>query len=226
MLLDSFNVAPIRPEQVRTIEVGARTTIGDALYLDATYYYSFYTNFIGFNIGVDLGFSGTNITSAQAYRVSANATDRVTTQGFSLGGNYYFGDYFSLNGNYSWNVLNTATEDPIVPAFNTPEHKYNIGLSGRDVPMNLGSIVVNDFGFNVTYKWVDGFIFEGSPQFTGFIDSYGLLDAQINFTSRKINTTFKIGASNLLNNEVFTVYGGPRIGRLAYVSATYNFEKR
>lgn len=226
MLLDSFNVAPIQPEQVRTVEIGARTTIGEALYLDATYYYSFYDNFIGFNLGVDLGFSGANITSAQAYRVAANATDRVTTQGFSIGGNYYFGDYFSLNGNYSWNILNTATEDPIIPAFNTPEHKYNIGLSGRDVPLNLGSIIFNDFGFNVTYKWVDGFIFEGSPQFTGFIDAYGLMDAQINFTSRKINTTFKIGASNLLNNEVFTVYGGPRVGRLAYISATYNFEKR
>ncbi|MEM8583868.1 MAG: TonB-dependent receptor [Bacteroidota bacterium] len=225
-LLDTFNVAPIRPEQVRTFEVGARTTIGDALFLDATYYYSFYDNFIGFNIGLDPTISGPNIVTSQAFRVAANATDRVTTQGFSIGGNFYFGDYYTINGNYSWNILNTQTEDPIIPAFNTPEHKYNIGISGRDVPLSFGNVIVNDFGFSVAYKWVDGFIFEGSPQFTGFVDAYGLLDAQINFTARKINTTIKIGASNILDNQVFQVYGGPNIGRLAYISATYNWEKR
>ncbi|MFT6512394.1 MAG: outer membrane receptor protein involved in Fe transport, partial [Neolewinella sp.] len=58
------------------------------------------------------------------------------------------------------------------------------------------------------------------------IESYGMLDAQFNFTVSKINTTIKIGASNLLDNQVFQVYGGPRIGRLAYISATYNLVKR
>ncbi|MEL6140756.1 MAG: TonB-dependent receptor, partial [Bacteroidota bacterium] len=135
--LQFFDVAPIRPEKVRTLEVGARTIIADKLFLDATYYYSFYTDFIGFNLGVDLGFIGPNITFADAFRVSANATDRVTTQGFSLGANYYFGDYFTVNGNYSYNRLNTETDDPIIPAFNTPEHKYNLGFSGRDVPLKI-----------------------------------------------------------------------------------------
>ena len=57
----------------------------------------------------------------------------VTTQGFSIGLNYYFAKYYQLKGNYSWNVLNTNSDDPIIPAFNTPEHKYNIGFSGRDM---------------------------------------------------------------------------------------------
>ena len=223
--LNFFDVAPIRPERVRTLEAGIRTTVGEKLYLDATYYYSFYTDFIGFNLGVDLSFFGANITGAQAYRVSANARDQVTTQGFSIGSNYYFGDYFTLNGNYSFNRLNTATDDPIIPAFNTPEHKYNIGVAGRDVPLFLGEFIPS-FGFNVTYKWVDGFLFEGSPQFTGLIEAYGLLDAQVNFAVPSINTTFKLGASNLLDNDVFQVYGGPRIGRLAYLSATYTLDQR
>jgi outer membrane receptor protein involved in Fe transport len=226
-LQEFFDVAPIRPERVRTVEAGVRTTLFDKLYLDATYYYSFYTDFIGFNLGVEASFDPTTnlLNSAQAFRVAANATDRVTTQGFSIGTNYYFGNYFVFNGNYSFNRLNTATDDPIIPAFNTPEHKYNIGISGRDVPLSLGNLT-EDFGFNVTYKWVQGFLFEGSPQFTGFIDSYGMLDAQVNTEIPSLNLTLKIGASNLLDNEVFTVYGGPRIGRLAYVSATYNWQKR
>ncbi len=227
-LLDYFSVAPIRPEKVQTVEAGYRTTLFDRLYLDATYYYSFYQDFIGYNIGID-AFINTisgGITGAQAYRVAANATDRVTTQGFSIGASLYFQQYYSINGNYSWNKLNTETDDPIVPAFNTPEHKYNVGFSGRDITLRFGGTSIPNFGFSVNYKWIDEFIFEGSPQFTGIIPSYDMLDAQINVTVNKLNTTFKLGASNILDNKVFQTYGGPRIGRLAYFSATYEFKKK
>lgn len=224
--LEIFDIPAIRPEKVRTLEVGARTTLGESIYLDATYYYSTYRDFIGFNIGVDVTELNGIISAAQAYRVAANARDEVTTQGFSIGGNYYFAKYFTLNGNYSWNVLNTATDDPIIPAFNTPEHKYNLGISGRNVPIGFLGKSIREFGFSVAYKWVDSFLFEGSPQFTGIIDSYGLLDAQINTEIKPINTTLKIGASNVLDNQVYQVYGGPKIGRLAYVSLTYNWNKK
>lgn len=227
-VLEYFDVDPIRPEQVRTVEAGYRTLVGEKLFLDATYYFSFYQDFIGFNFGVDANFDpNTGLpTNVQAFRVAANATDRVTTQGFSVGYNYYFWDKFVLNGNYSWNKLNTATDDPIIPAFNTPEHKFNIGVSSRDIDLNLGFVTLKSFGFNVNYKWIDSFIFEGSPQFTGVIPQYDLLDAQVNWKAPSINTTFKLGASNLLNNEAFQTYGGPRIGRLAYFSILYDFEKK
>lgn len=226
--LDFFDVAPIRPEQVRTVELGYRNTLWEKLFLDATYYYSFYTDFIGFNLGVDASFDNVTglPTDIQAYRVAANATDRVTTQGFSVGLNYYFGKFFVFNGNYSWNRLNTVTDDPIIPAFNTPEHKFNLGVSGRDVELNLGNWNIKNLGFNVNYKWIDSFLFEGSPQFTGIIPQYDLLDAQINWRYPEWNTTFKLGASNILNNETFQTYGGPRIGRLAYFSVTYDWVKQ
>jgi iron complex outermembrane recepter protein len=226
--LSFFNVDPIRPEKVRTVEVGYRNTFADKVYVDATYYYSVYRDFIGFNIGVDARFD--NLTglpvAVQAYRVAANARDQVTTQGFSVGWSYYFSQNYVFNGNYSWNKLNTQSDDPIIPAFNTPEHKYNLGFSGRDIEFNFLGINFPDFGFNVNYKWIDEFIFEGSPQFTGIIPSYDLLDAQVNWTMPKINTTFKIGASNILNNQTFQTYGGPRIGRLAYAALTYDWVKK
>lgn len=226
--LEYFNVAPIQPEKVRTVEAGFRTTLAEKVYLDATYYYSFYRDFIGYNIGVDATFASGffSLVDAQAYRIAANATEQVTTQGFSIGTNYYFSQYFVFNGNYSWNKLNTVTDDPIIPAFNTPEHKYNLGLSGRNIPLNLGFARLPNFGFSINYKWIDGFIFEGSPQFTGEIPSYDLLDAQINWNVAKLNSTFKLGASNILNNETFQTYGGPRIGRLAYFSILYEFKKK
>ena len=42
---------------------------------------------------------------------------------------------------------------------------------------------------------------------------------------QKIFCTFKLGASNLLNNYHYEVYGGPRIGRLAYFSILLDIEK-
>lgn len=244
-LFDDIDVAPIRPEKVRTFEVGYRTTLWNSLYLDAAYYYNFYNDFIGYNIGVvaPVSVGVLDVTRVRAYRVAANSTNQVTTQGFALGMNYYFSTYFQLSGNYSWNKLNKLdVEDPIVPAFNTPEHKFNIGISGRDLPF-LG---LKRTGFNVTYKWIQGFLFEGSPQFTGFIPTYDMVDAQWNVTFDRIHTTFKIGVSNLFgikplfedspngdsrlkaafNNRNFQTYGGPRIGRMAYISAVYNLERR
>lgn len=223
--LDSFDVAPVRPEQVRTFEAGYRTTLFERLYVDLGYYYSFYRNFIGYNIGIDAEFDQTGFPSdITVYRVAANSTNEVTTQGFSIGANLYFAKYYQLSGNYSWNRLNKAfPDDPIIPAFNTPEHKFNIGISGRDVPLNLGLFKLQKTGFNINYRWVEGFLFEGSPQFTGFIPDYALVDAQVNADFPKLNLNLKIGASNLLNNRVFTTYGGPRIGRLAYISLLYNW---
>ncbi|MBK9688130.1 MAG: TonB-dependent receptor [Saprospiraceae bacterium] len=221
--LKYFNIAGVRPEKVKTMEIGYRTTLFNNTYIDGSYYYSRYNDFLGYVIGIKSDFDP--LTSfpqnIQAYRYAANSTNQVTTQGFSVGLNHYFMEHYMLAGNYSWNKLNKLdVDDPIIPAFNTPEHKYNISLSGRDVH-GLG---LNKFGFNVNYKWVSSFIFEGSPQFTGRIPSYALVDAQINFALSKLNAVIKIGASNVLNNKIYQTYGGPRIGRMAYISYLYDFK--
>lgn len=213
-----FDIDPIRPEQVQTIEAGYRTTLGEKVYVDAGYYFSRYKNFIGFNIGIDAEFGDTGLpTDLQVFRYSANSKSTVTTQGFNIGVNYYIDNNFMLAGNYSWNQLVSADEDdPIIPAFNTPEHKFNISFSARDLESRWGR--GNKWGFGVNYKWVEGVLFEGSPQFTGFVPTYDLVDAQANYFVESISTTFKFGASNVLNNEVIQVYGGPTVGRLAYFS--------
>jgi len=218
--LDYFNVAPIQPEQVRTLEFGYRGMY-KKLYVDLGYYYSWYTNFIGFQLGLDANITDFGISNLQAYRVAANAQSRVTTQGLAVGGNYYHNRWLSFNFNYSWNRLNVeGTADPIIPAFNTPEHKFNVGLSGREIVTEFAGITLADWGFNINYKWIEGFLFEGSPQFTGRIPTYDMVDAQINKNLPALKMNVKLGASNLLNKKVFQVYGGPRVGRLAYLMLT------
>ena len=222
--LNYISVDPIQPEKVKTAEVGYRATLFNNLYLDANYYFSVYDDFIGYNIALDIEFDGPEdfIPDVnEVIRIASNATESVTTQGFSVGAGYYFGNYYAFNGNYSFNNLVSDVDDPIVPAFNTPKHKYNLGLSGRDIPVGK-----NAFGANINYKWIEGFLFEGSPQFTGFVPSYGLLNGQVNLKVTKWNTTFKLGATNILDNQSFQTYGGPRIGRLAYASVLYEWKNR
>ena len=229
------DVAPIQPEEVKTFEVGYRTTLWEKLYADLSGYFNSYDNFIGYKIGLELPFDlieifpGTflelpRFNDLQAYRVAANSSQNVKSQGFAGALNYYIGKYYMVNGNYSWNKLITQETDDIIPAFNTPEHKYNFGFSGRKVPLGSGNNY--EIGFNLNYKWIQGFIFEGSPQFTGIIPSYSMLDVQFNISKIKSHLTLKIGASNILNNKQFQTYGGPRIGRLGYISLTYDFKQK
>jgi outer membrane receptor protein involved in Fe transport len=98
-------------------------------------------------------------------------------------------------------------------------------VNGRDINSKVFGYDISSWGYSVNWKWQTGFVFEGSPQFTGDVPAYGMVDAQINkyFPSEKL--TIKIGASNLLNNKVIQVYGGPRVGRLAYFSLLFDFSK-
>ena len=228
--LKFFSVKPIQPEKARSVEIGYRTTLFDKIYIDANYYYSRYTDFIGYKIGVKYDTVGNNnpdayeisLQSIQAYRMAANAENTVTTQGASIGINYYLHPNYSLNGNYSWNKLNEeGTEDPIIPAYNTPEHKYNLGLIVRDLHLSSTNSMARNFSFSINYKWVEGFTYEGSPQFTGNVPTYDLIDVQLSKKLPELNATLKVGSSNILNNKHYEVYGGPYIGRMTYCSLLF-----
>lgn len=225
--LEYFNVPPIKPERVYTVELGYRGTIGNDLYIDLTGYYSIYNNFIGYRIGVQSDFNPITFlpVNTEILRIASNSRDVVHTRGVAVQAIYSFAKFFNVNGNYSYNELDLrGSDDPLIPAFNTPKHKFNVGIGARDIKWKIGKVGLNNWGFNVNYKWVEGFRFEGSPQFSGEIPSYGTLDAQISWDYKKAKTTFKIGAQNLLNNKVYQVYGGPRVGRLAYISIVFNNE--
>lgn len=226
--LEYYDVAPIQPEKVRTFEVGYRGTFGNKLYVDASYYYSIYDDFIGYNIGMDIPYTPNNPLPGNftVYRVAANATGNVTTQGFSVGMNYYFWKNYALTTNYSFNKLISGDDDPIIPAFNTPQNKINIGVNARDLNTDFGFFRLRNWGFGINYKWIEGFQYEGSPQFTGYVPGYYMVDAAVSANFKKINTTFKLGASNLTDNRVYTVYGGPYIGRMAYFSVVYEWLNR
>lgn len=226
--LSYFNVDPIKPEEVKTIEFGWRTSLfKDKLYIDVNYYYSWYTNFIGYKIGARPNWPIASIPIPQVYRVATNSKDVVTTQGFTAGVNYFYKKYLGFATNYSWNVLDRqGSTDPLIPAFNTPEHKYNIGINGRDFDINFFGKPSRFWGYGINYKYQTGFMFEGSPQFTGEVPAYYMIDAQISKRIPAWFCTFKLGSNNLTDNRVYQVYGGPQVGRLAYFSILFELDSR
>ncbi|MBK8498918.1 MAG: TonB-dependent receptor [Flavobacteriales bacterium] len=244
--IDWFNVERIRPEKVRTIEVGYRGTHLEKFYIDASAYASWYTDFIGYIIGLSGRFDQTNgfpIGGLQAYRLAANATSTVQTQGANIGVSY-FRKKMTYSINYSYNKLASGDDDPIIPAFNTPLNKFNLGFTAHD--MKVPGTDKRNLGFGINWKLVEGFTFTGSPQFTGPIPSYDMVDAQVNVKFPVQHLTIKLGASNLfgilplfddavesgdkfdrvLDNRVRMVYGGPYVGRLGYLQLIYELDKR
>jgi iron complex outermembrane recepter protein len=235
-ILKYFSLDPIRPEKVKSIEVGFQQRIFENVEksgkvvsaLDAVggAYFSVYDDFIGYKLGVRSGFDPVFALpiNVQAYRYATNSKNTVTTNGASIALTYLYRKV-QFSGNYSWNKLRSAVNDSIIPAYNTPEHKYNLSISARSLPITIGSFKYDKFGFGINYKFIEGFRFEGSPQFTGDILSYNLLDVQLSFGFKKINSTLKIGAANALNNLHYETYGGPLLGRMAYASWLYDFTR-
>jgi outer membrane receptor protein involved in Fe transport len=245
--LEYFNVDRLRPEQVRTIEAGYRGTHADKFYVDLSAYSSWYTDFIGYLIGISTDFdpvTGFPIGGLQVYRLAANSTQQVRTQGANVGVTYYR-NKMTYGANYSYNELVTGEDDPIIPAFNTPRNKFNVSLTGHDMKLPFSGGKPH-FGWGLAWRFIEGFTFEGSPQFTGAIPSYDMLDVQVNAKFPTRNLVVKLGCSNLFgftplvdprvpsgerlerawDNQVLMVFGGPNIGRLAYVQLIYELDRR
>ena len=219
-----FSIDPIRPEKAQSFEIGYRATLAERVFLDVSAFATFYQHFIGYRIGIDAPFDTNgqiqNLSQIRVYRYAANSTSDVVTQGANVGVNYYYWKQHAVSGNYSFNKLAIKDEsDPIIPAFNTPLHKFNVGMNGRELWPNAAG---NTWGYALNYKWVDTYFWEGSPQFTGPVPSFALLDAQVNYTLKKSGLNFKVGCANLLNNLHIEAYGGPLIGRMAFAAIQYD----
>jgi outer membrane receptor protein involved in Fe transport len=223
-----FNIDPIRPEQAQSLEIGYRATLAERVFLDVSAFASYYKYFIGYRIGIDAPFDSSgqiqNLSQIRVYRYAANSQSDVVTQGANIGVNYYYWKQHAVTFNYSYNkLLLKDNQDAIIPAFNTPIHKLNIGLNGRELWPNAAG---NTWGYALNYKWVDSYFWEGSPQFTGPVPSFDLMDVQVNYTLKKSGINFKVGCANLLNNLHIEAYGGPLIGRMAYAAIQYEWAKK
>ena len=101
--------------------------------------------------------------------------------------------------------------DIFITAFNTPKWVTNITFGNREIIKNVG--------FNIVGRWQDSFLWE-SPLVTGQIVQINNIDAQVTWRVPTVNSTIKLGATNVFNNRHIQYAGGPTIGALYYVAIT------
>jgi iron complex outermembrane receptor protein len=233
--LQATTVAALKPENLVSVELGYRALVADRLFIDFDAYYNRYTNFIGgINVaalktgtaGDSSGVAAINTRQYTTYSLSVNSSTPVQTFGVALGLNARVWKSLSVYANYTFSYMDTVgLNDNLIPGYNTPMHKINVGVEARRLWKGLG--------FGVNFRWVDKYQWR-SPftdraarlyQLTAdqtYVPAYHTMDLQINYVVDKWFSTFRIGASNLYYNKHIEVYGGPEIGGFYYGSWTFD----
>ncbi|HEV8515853.1 MAG TPA: TonB-dependent receptor [Cyclobacteriaceae bacterium] len=230
-LLVKSDAAYIKPEQVQTFEVGYKGLLGNNVLVDVNYFYSSYTNFILNQVvmqpqnPVQLPDGSINPAAAmdlltgnsRLYQLYTNASDRVTTQGYTAGITYLLPKKYSVGGNITWADFNLQNANPNnIPAFNTPKYRTTVTFGNSALTKNVG--------FNVAWRWQDAFDWTSSfnQLRPGRIDAYSIVDAQVSYKVLPMKSIVKLGANNIFNTQVYQAYGSPSIGAIYYVSITFD----
>ena len=223
--LKPITIKKIAPEQMNTWEIGYKGQLIKGLYVDLSYYRSLYNNFIGTlrfygredglaPTGVplpvatgDFAKPSTDRTRGRLIQTWANAERQVQTQGFMASFEYFQSKKLNLNANYTWSHINETDVPGLILGFNTPTHKFNVGVNGEPIK-NL------TYAFN--YRHTGGYTYF-MPIDEGYINSFGVVDGQVSYRLPKIKSSLRLGGTNLLNANAVQVYGAAAIGRVVYV---------
>ena len=222
-LLISTQVAAVVPEQLKSIEFGYNGSFFNKMQIEFSTYYSRYSNFIAYQrvgrpkdgiAGEQSGIDDMKNNNYQKYNVATNTKQDVDTYGASIGIAYYFNEKYNVLGNYTFsNIDSTNIDQDVIPGFNTPKHKVNIGFNGNKVIGNLG--------FNLNWRWSDSYYWEAVFA-SGPVPSYTTLDVQLNYSFPKLFSTLRVGGSNILGEEYIQAYAMPQIGAFYYASWTFD----
>jgi len=227
-ILKPIKLNPIKPEQVNSWEVGYRGVFAKKLYVDVNAYFNRYFNFIGdlrfyvptnkeIVVGTEAGADAMLTGAYKLIQMPTNAQQKVDAYGASIGLNYYIWKSLIGSFNYTYSGINTKNlKDPIIPGFNTPNHKFNLGISAQRIWKGLG--------FGVNFKWVSKYNWE-STFGDGAVPSYHMMDMQVNYEFPRW-FTLQVGGSNIYNNKHIEAYGSPKIGALVYGSMLFDLERK
>jgi outer membrane receptor protein involved in Fe transport len=230
-LLEVANSNLAQPEQVSSYELGYRGKFNGFI-VDASAYYSQYQDFLANETVISPFYGDVALTQTlpngtplavaaiasgdfQAYQTYTNSDADVNSYGAAIQVSKKVLGGFDLSANYTYAKLDFDTEanPDFRTNFNTPEHKVKMSFGKTELFKN--------FGFNTSWRWSDNFFWEASFG-DGEVPAYHVLDAQINYRVPSLKSTFKLGATNLLQDEYFTAFGTGLIGSQYYVSWTIN----
>jgi len=208
----------LKPETVRSTELGYKAVFGKKLLIDIYGYLSTYNNFIG-RMAVGQPNSSAKFkddlkssVSTKNFAYTQNVEQKVKASGFGFGIEYKLLKSYIAKLNASSDKIYDVPEQYIT-LFNAPLYRFNIGLSNNNA--------WKQFGFNINYRWQDKVNWEGTFA-SGIIPAFGTLDGQINYKPAGTRNMIKLGASNLLNRYYYSAFGNPQIGGLYYLSYGFN----
>jgi hypothetical protein len=204
-----------KPESVTSFETGYRSVINQKLFIDVYGYYGQYRDFITRRDVIQFpgGVPGP-ISTGKGFSVVVNSPEKVKTFGWGAGGEYLLPRNFVVGGNLSSDKIRNVPTG-FRAFFNAPELRSVLTIANTGFGRN------NLFGFNMAWRWQQGFFYEND--FTqDNLPSYHTVDAAFNIKAPKIKSLVKFGATNLFNQYYGTAAGNPSIGGLYYVSFAYN----
>lgn len=208
-----------KPEAVASWEVGYRGIIKKKLLIDAYYYQSKYTNFIG-RVAVGQPRSAATVLADLAnplvtsnYSYPENSDVDVDASGYGVSVELQLPRRFVVTGNFTSDELKGDLPSGYATFFNAPRYRWNVGLSNVNVYKNIG--------FSAIFRWQDNVFYEGTFV-TGTLPYFGVIDAQVSYRIPKSKGTIKIGGSNLGNWYYRNGFGGPSVGGLYYMSYGFN----
>ena len=230
---EQLQIEPLTLEKMNSFEFGYKGVIAKRLFADLNYYYSRYTDFIGTRrfIGKEDGSqvapddlpqsfggpaSNTDPLRARLMQVWLNSEETVTTQGFQVGLEYRIAEPLTLSGNYTWSDISddgASLREEINLGFNTPEHKFNVGVNGEPI---------NNLTYSANLRWNDSYLYE-MPFSEGTIESFTTLDAQIGYTIQRLNSTVRVGGTNLTDADAVSAFGAAPMGRILYAGVTLRY---
>lgn len=229
-LLKKAEVSYIKPEQIKSFELGYRgvLNIGKTIIeTDISGYYSSYKNLLTTRrVAVPLYYGQNPYITNQVLEPYAfairdyativlrtNTEEKVNSYGVSAGFNTKLND-FTLGLNYTWAKFDSNNVDlSFKPAFNTPEHNVKLQIGKENIFRN--------FGAGVNVRWQDEFLWQ-SNFLDGYIDARTVLDAQLNYRIPSWKSRIKLGGTNLTGKEYFSAPGLGAIGSTYYISWVIN----
>jgi outer membrane receptor protein involved in Fe transport len=241
------SIATVRPEQVKSIEVGYKGLLGEKLLIDVVYYHNTYNDFIASQFirkasgVIDISNMPTDPTynfdprTEQNIRNAQTLLTPITTIGkentFSIPTNvdrqltaqgFAIGLDYSLPKGYriGGNYNWNKLKDAAQLAADGFLAEFNTPEHKYNITFSNRK-VTDKFGFSVAYRWQTSFLWESSFA-QGTVPAIGTMDAQVSYRLKEMKSVVKFGGSNLANTRYILNYGGPTLGAIYYVSITFD----
>ncbi len=212
------NIPYVKPEQLKSWELGYRG-YNQTFSIDLVGYYTRYKDFIGGDNYVlinDAQHQSRTLPRGTVFSPYVNFPEEVTSYGIGVGMTYNLPLNLVLSGNYNYATFedNRDEDSQFRAGFNTPENKFNVGIS-RTITSE------RHFGFNLNYRWQQEFEWQ-SDFGVAMIPEFGVIDAQVSYKFEAIKTIAKLSASNLFGGDYRTNFGGPFVGQQYMLSLTFD----